>query len=558
MRVKKLIAAALLAAGHLGWVSAQQSTPQSSQSTPLPPVFRVSSDLVLIDFVASKGGALVTDLGEDEIEVLEDGKKQKIRYFQAIDLTVPWVETERKTERDIFPAPRPESALFAILIDLGRLGIESRRFVIPAVKEVLGSVAPGDRIMLATMGRSGLTIRLPFTKNIPEVIAAAEEALLSQDLRQRREGPDDGFYNRAAENDKFITKGPVPREKAQTSTDPADADLPPIAAASLRGIEYKERQEAELRQVADAAKSIELLVRSLGGLPGRKNVVLVSEGYNLEKEGASQGQSPVTDFGGSWKRFQDVGDIASVDFNAEMRVAIAEANRSQVSFYTIDPRGVGADDDTRALHTELARDTGGVAIFGSNDLTRGFKRAYDESRRYYRVVYVPQRPLTPGKSHRLMLKSKRKGVDLRHRNEVVEPDPKEAEERDVANALAFPELFQEFAFDLEPEVTETGLTLHLRIPRQQIEFREGDSHAAEVAFYAQVTDAKGTPLQEELPLAKTYNLSFTDSEFNRLDVLTADHPLTLKLAPGTYRVSVAIRQAWAQRTAARTATIEIR
>ena len=68
--------AVFLLPGTLVW-------PQAERQQDTIPRFRAESELVLVDLVATDGkGRFVSDIRQDEIEVLEDGKRQKIRLFR--------------------------------------------------------------------------------------------------------------------------------------------------------------------------------------------------------------------------------------------------------------------------------------------------------------------------------------------------------------------------------------------------------------------------------------------------------------------------------------------
>ena len=62
--------------GSLAW-------PEAGQRQDTIPRFRAESELVLVDLVATDGkGRFVSDIRQDEVEVREDGKRQKIRLFR--------------------------------------------------------------------------------------------------------------------------------------------------------------------------------------------------------------------------------------------------------------------------------------------------------------------------------------------------------------------------------------------------------------------------------------------------------------------------------------------
>src|SRR4051812_5637344 len=63
----------------LGSVAAQQS----------PPVFRTSSDLVLVPVVAMQHGDAVRGLTKDDFVIFRDGTREEIAVFEEVDRTSP-------------------------------------------------------------------------------------------------------------------------------------------------------------------------------------------------------------------------------------------------------------------------------------------------------------------------------------------------------------------------------------------------------------------------------------------------------------------------------------
>ena len=85
---------------------------------------------------------------------------------------------------------------------------------------------------------------------------------------------------------------------------------------------------------------------------------------------------------------------------------IKRANASDVTFYTVDARGLTAEggsasnddplanrpgvafiarEDSQAGMQLLARDTGGLALVNSNDFERGLGRVYQDTSSYYSI-----------------------------------------------------------------------------------------------------------------------------------------------------------------------------
>ena len=185
----------------------------------------------------------------------------------------------------------------------------------------------------------------------------------------------------------------------------------------------------------------------LGGVRGRRKTILfISEGIDYD----------ITD------PFNNRSATAILD---EMRGAIAAATRSNVSIYTVDPRGLtsGADDThrdqhlrgsaaedlsrrrghtvirrrprpgigTRNLRTELqlsqdslrtlADETNGFAAVNSNDFASAFERIVSDNSSYYVLAYYPPSNRRDGKFHRIEVRTSRPGLRVRARRGYAAP-----------------------------------------------------------------------------------------------------------------------------------------
>ncbi|HEX2640998.1 MAG TPA: VWA domain-containing protein, partial [Pyrinomonadaceae bacterium] len=167
------------------------------------------------------------------------------------------------------------------------------------------------------------------------------------------------------------------------------------------------------------------MVRGMQELPGRKSIMLISDGFKLYEENDG---------------FKESGRV----MYALRRLADA-ANRASVVIYTLDARGLvvtgltAADDtsgrdaaeiaqtmsdrssqlfDTQDGLKYLAAVTGGYAIVNSNDLSGGIRRVLDDQS-YYLVGYQPEDETFDPKTRRfnqLEIKVKRPGVKVRYRS----------------------------------------------------------------------------------------------------------------------------------------------
>ena len=137
--------------------------------------------------------------------------------------------------------------------------------------------------------------------------------------------------------------------------------------------------------------ALESLVTYLGGLgEGRKSVLFVSQGPSMGDYGL--GNQP------------------------RLRSVIEAANRGNVTIHVFDPRVLGAAPVGGADSlAQLARETGGRVVANINDPTEGLAQTLADASGYYLLGYTPARPAADGRFHRIEVKVKRRGVDVRAR-----------------------------------------------------------------------------------------------------------------------------------------------
>jgi VWFA-related protein len=144
--------------------------------------------------------------------------------------------------------------------------------------------------------------------------------------------------------------------------------------------------------VVSALKSLSYHLGSLN--EGRKSVIVVAENVGLDTLGA--------------------GDL------------IEAANRNNVSFYPLDPQGLGAaplgaSETLRAV----AENTNGRAIGTRNNLEAGLESVLRDSSAYYLLGYTSARG-ADGKFHAITVHTRKPGLDVRARKGYWAPTAAEA------------------------------------------------------------------------------------------------------------------------------------
>src|SRR5690242_4658953 len=116
--IRRIVLPALLiavATFHSGLSAAQETnkagTQQNPQSADGAPTVRVGAEEVLLDVVVrDKRGRPVTDLKAEEIEVFEDGVKQKVTSFRHVSADLPAVAGGADSNPTGAPGGQPKSA----------------------------------------------------------------------------------------------------------------------------------------------------------------------------------------------------------------------------------------------------------------------------------------------------------------------------------------------------------------------------------------------------------------------------------------------------------------
>jgi VWFA-related protein len=397
--------------------------PQTNQQQPARPseeeTVRITTNLVQVDAVVTdKGGKPVTDLQPEELQILEDDKPQKITNLSYVTLASVGVskpaEPAKPFDKNAVPTPpvrlRPDQVhrTMALVVDDLGLSFESAHYVREALKKFLDQqMQPDDLVAIIRTG-GGIGALQQFTSDKRQLYAAVEKVKWNP---QGRGG--------------IAVFAPISKDPANAAPLSANGNADDRVDA-LKGGTIDEFRE-ELFAVGTLG-AVNYIVRGLRELPGRKSVVLISDGLKIFNKSDQAGSTRILT---ALRRLTDL------------------ANRASVVIYTLDARGLqtlgfSAADSTAGMTTEqierslsdrrtdffesqnglnyLAVQTGGFAIRNTNDLNSGIKRVIEDQRGYYLIGYRPDESTFDEvsgriKFHKLSLKVTRTGkFNVRMRN----------------------------------------------------------------------------------------------------------------------------------------------
>jgi len=459
-------------AGCLAVMLATALAAQAPQkpAAPQQPTFKAGVSFVRVDVYPSVNGQIVPDLAKDEFEVLEDGVPQRIETFERVVIRAPGAEAERaeprSAEQGEQAAADSRNRLFVLFLDSYHTTIDASRTRVTAGVGPQGgkpraqSETPNSRIGQALATFLGRLI------GPDDLIAVTRPELPVESL---------SFTRRPSSFESLLLEGASWQRRPVADDWYSPDDLDPTEQqylacyAGVPNVAYEMIARRRERMVLSALRNI---VRHLQTLrEERKAILVVSEGWRLfgpddsllgrtdvirrPQIGIAGGQPTIGDSREGIPFAACDGDrtvLAGIDDRREFRDLLDEANRSNASFYPIDPRGLAVFDTAvptrlRSAATDrallggnleslktLAVNTDGLAIVDSNDFAKNLRRISDDLSSYYLLGYNSTNTKFNGKFRKITVRVKRPGVSVRARRGYLAPTEAEVKAAEPANA----------------------------------------------------------------------------------------------------------------------------
>jgi VWFA-related protein len=86
-----------------------------------------------------------------------------------------------------------------------------------------------------------------------------------------------------------------------------------------------------------------------------------------------------------------------------------------VTFYTIDTAGLGGASEYQDSLVEMADETGGTSFYNSQNFKVGLTQVINDLNHQYLLCFQPPVHTKRGQYHSIKVRTKRAGLDLRHR-----------------------------------------------------------------------------------------------------------------------------------------------
>jgi VWFA-related protein len=540
--------------------------PVLGQNRPTPPpppqtgdqddVVKINTNLVQVDVVVTKDGKLVTNLTADDFEIYEDGRPQTITSFAYVS-NVPTSA----------PQPAPNTAKK-----------KKDEVVVPFTP-----VKPTDprRIMAFVVDDMGIAwenvslVKRQLRKFINEQMEPHDLVAII------RTGGELGVLQQFT-NDKRMLLRAVERLRWNSCNRVGHFNFAPVGTSDFDG------SICGARSYDLSLHALRFIVGSMGYLPGRKSLVLLSDSMPVESQ-ENKGLGSGLLMAGT-ARDEQLSLGPNLDFIHALEAVAEMAIRSSVVIYSVETAGLvytgptaadpfplglrqvwagaqgpaerGPQQTIRLMNDRsgtlwnrrqggdlIARQTGGFPIRNSNSYD--FDRILKDQAGYYLLGYRPSEETFNRRFHRIKAKVKRSGMDLRTRFGFFGVTEEEAQRakpttRSAANlALASPFAAQDIEVDLTSFYADDTdrvpvVRSFVYVDPKDLTFTRTDGrYHASLELYGVLFGDNGTIVEQRADAA-TFNFSDADYEQIRRDGIGIGFDMPAK-RPGAYQVRVALR-----------------
>lgn len=575
------------------------SLAQTPQNPPPPPqeispddVVRITTELVQTDVVVTdKNDQVLTDLKLEDFELYDQGKKQDLKFMEFVGVDAP-----RRTEGNRASAAAP-SALPAVIEPTGNTGVSAKdlkrvvAFVIddltmqtqdlPDVRKMLlgfvnNKMRDGDLVAIVrVIGGKGLLQQFTTDRQLLRRAIAAITLVVHP-------------YSASEVPDPSSIAGLKP-----VNTSPGETEAPIGPGSDLpEAPEVYSANDDNIRynRSLSAIMTANLVIESLKKIPGRKNLVLITEGI------------PIFETHDSGSAYSNTASILSQLTN--------NAFRAGVVINSLDPRGLRATPGVKGFAATPAKSamgggmtpasaledatfgkgdagensalggmlaggaehlglstvagyTGGISVVNTNNFEAGLDKILARSNGYYTLAFRPTEALD-NKSHKLEIKVRRSGVKVYfHKSYLAREDPtggpRTKEDAVVAAALS---PLAKADVDVTPNVAvkllpgKSLVDVQMLIGANKLHFTETPAKTYQASFdvVAFIFDQVG---KRYAGLSETVNLNLTAEDYQLALTEGVAYSATTELPSGYYQVRAVVREASSGRVGTFSKYVEI-
>jgi VWFA-related protein len=589
--------ASLALVGHAGalWLCVSLC-PSVELRAQTPPSQRVkeaeSTDVtaIVIDVVVrDRAGNPVTDLAAEDFELLEDGVQQDIGSFTVMretpargagakapagDTTAPKATAPAST-----PAPGASPEVIALVFD--QLSPDARDLARKAALAYVGDGKVSNNIIAVFGLDLSLTFYQPFSRDADLIrqgiqAAGARATTPYASNSEQRQSVAQQLARSTAQLDSLTgnAAGGTGQAIGAAATDQQ------FAAMQLRMLQQFDGLERDQKGYA-TSNGLMAIVSAMRAIPGRKSVVLFSEGLSIPEKVQSQFISVIDAANRANVSIypMDAAGLRTESTTKETREGIASASlanldRNPSRDQTGEPMMAALERNEALLRADphsglgmLADQTGGFLIANTNDLRAGFSRIDTDLRNHYVLTYVPKNTRFDGGFREVDVKVRRPDVRVRARKGyfAVRTPPGAPVLAHEVSALAaleqtpVPNAFPARAIALRfPEASRLGLSpILVNVPTSGLTFHattDKKQYTSDFVVLVRLRDQSGQVLEK---VSQRYELQGPIEQMDRAklgDVLFYREPV---LAPGVYSMETVVYDALSSKATVRLSTVDV-
>jgi VWFA-related protein len=570
-----LWAAAL--AVSLGPAFGAQQPPTPSEQAP---AVKAAAEEVLLDIVVrDKKGHRVDDLKLEDFHIFDNGEPKKITSFRLVQGGEAIGTGGTRTQLDPLRQIRLVTMIFQCSDN------NSRRLAHDAAYDLLKGELPQNVYMAVMTIDFKIEVIQAFTNDLALIRKGIDRATRSEnaDFSKDTEAVQRELEQMLGPN---TTGAQTTQEQISGMTPTATGNAPPANPGGFATVAMAQmllnmiRTEQSYSMAERGRTTIYSLldgVKEQYRLPGRKTILYFSEGFTVPQE-----------------------------LDHPFRETLSIANRANVSFYTIDARGLSTtstnqraismlrdaaatsheqattvsgpvkQDQANLIDTsinstransqtalgELAESTGGALIANTNDLRTPLHKLAEDIQTYYEITYNPEIKTYDGSFRKITIKMSSSDLRVQSRSGYIALPPAMAKgsvlrafEVPLLTALDAPELPEAFGYEatamhfrgLQGEPV-CEFIMDVPLVEVTLEKQATGSSSGRLSYVALLKDGKGEVVK------KFQNDRAFNVPADKLEGFKAGHFIYTEhfgLAPGPYTVETAVLDGTGNRISAR-------
>lgn len=529
-------------------------------------VVKVKANLVNIDvIVKDKKGKYISDLKAEDFVITENGIAQKVEFFDAP--LAGATTTRNATSPDPPAAPRNYVSL---VLDSQTTNLTNFKQVREgAIKYVREHVTDADAVAVMAVTH-GLQMLQPFTQDKAKLIAALENAGVtphSKNFEQQDLATNIGSLQEFLKN-----ADSTPTTGISSPGQGSEAARIMIARSVLQQF-IRLRTALSLQQARPILAALAAIAEALKPIPGKKTLVLFSQGFVTPAVLDWQVQSTI-DIANRANVAIYIIDSAGLRASAPTSGALVPSSPlggvSAITNQEQRIRGVGGEtvfDNVRQegqsreydILYRISGDTGGRLLKNNNDIGQGLERINQEIHSRYTLAYRSTNQNFDGSFRKVKIEVRRPDAQITSRSGYYAIPPEEI----VLLSPSDKKLMAEFSaaegnadlpvfISLTPFRTGDGLytmPLAIELPPSAVRFgSRGDKRSLQLEVLGVL---KATPDRMLSRLGGNFDVNLTANDYESILSNNIFYRQDLQLAAGSYTIDLIVRDKQSGKISAR-------